>query len=511
MPVNEDPGVNTFDGVMPRTLKASVRVPNPFWVEVRFQQYYIAYCPCWDRMEVKLDFNDATQKWEGTDSSCGGTVSFKLSTQLSLEVSTVGTCIAPLTVVLQSEPQTPSDRYGVGTWKFQLSLTGDCCRSPSPSPSYDFGVEIWVHNPAAPGVVPEPRSNDCGCPPNTSPQPVRLAAGELVHSAVDLDAPGYGVPWGHSRSFLSGLVRDIQLGQGSNWEVREWSFLVPHSSNSSNMLAVMGAGSNLRWFKQDGGYAAQFGSRENMTLEATAKRYRIERPDGSVEEFSSVTKAFRRYISPAGNTLEVTALAANNFNFGEVQRTFTDGGNTTVESFLYEYDNAASANALLTSVTLRRAVNGGAWQNVSRAVYTYYDYGNEYGTGSDLKTAQTQAWNGSAWASTGTTLYRYWVKPLPPRPGSSSSSSSGSGEQALFSHVLKYIVLPAAYDRLAADPNVTDPVTASNEIVALYADFYFKYNADRKVERELVRGGSSIFTYAYHNCPANCFAIGWNI
>jgi hypothetical protein len=45
---------------------------------------------------------------------------------------------------------------------------------------------------------------ECACPPKPpqcSQRPVRYTDGEVVHYATDLAAGGFGVPWGHRRSF----------------------------------------------------------------------------------------------------------------------------------------------------------------------------------------------------------------------------------------------------------------------------------------------------------------------
>jgi len=146
----------------------------------------------------------------------------------------------------------------------------------------------------------------------------------------------------------------------------------------------------------------------------------------------------------------VVSYTANNFNFTEVQRSYTAGGNTTVESFLYQYDNPSALSPLLLSVTLRRSVNAGAWSNVEQAVYTYYGSCDPNGGPDDLKTVVRQMWENGAWVSTGTTYYRYWLTV----PGSSSSSSSSGPTSAPSSssscigaadaaHLVKYVVNPA--------------------------------------------------------------------
>ena len=47
---------------------------------------------------------------------------------------------------------------------------------------------------------------------------------------------------------------------------------------------------------------------------------------------------------------------------------------------------------------------------------------------------------------------------------------------------------PAAYDLLAADPGVSDPLTASDAQVAQYADHYYEYDGNARVTKETVRG-----------------------
>ena len=42
----EDPGVLINGKFMPRTMKASIRVPNPHWIQVG-DKYYFSYCTCW--------------------------------------------------------------------------------------------------------------------------------------------------------------------------------------------------------------------------------------------------------------------------------------------------------------------------------------------------------------------------------------------------------------------------------------------------------------------------------
>jgi len=107
-----------------------------------------------------------------------------------------------------------------------------------------------------------------------------------------------------------------------------------------------------------------------------------------------------------------------------------------------------------------------------------------------LKTVTTQVWDGSQWRDTGTSMYRYY-RELP--PDSSSSSSAAEGDV----HLLEYVVHPEAYQRLKADPDVTDPLTASDLKVAEYADYYFQYDGQHRVTRESLDGGSQTYQFSY--------------
>src|SRR6185369_10650898 len=103
-----------------------------------------------------------------------------------------------------------------------------------------------------------------------------------------------------------------------------------------------------------------------------------------------------------------------------------------------EYVDDTAASPFLASVTLRRKVGAGSWNNVTNAAYAYHDGGDSFGSGGDLKTVTTQTWDGAAWQDTGTTFYRYYLALGSSSSSSSSSSSGSSGPVSL----LKYVVLP---------------------------------------------------------------------
>ena len=339
-----------------------------------------------------------------------------------------------------------------------------------------------------------------GDPAPFSAAPVRYATGELSLAAADIASDGFGVRWGHTRSFASRMSVSETGGNGFNWQVQEWPYLVMQYSGT--VTAFIGPNSAV-WFDKAGSdYVARFGIRMSLTLDDAASRYRLTDSNGTVTEYDSLTGMFRRRTDAAGNKVEVTALYGNGFNFTDVERTYTSGGDAVTERYQYTYETT-TGDALLSSVTLSRSLNGGAFSNVSRATYTYYqDNNGSFGGEGDLRTATTQLWQGGAWTGTATTLYRYYLR----LTGSSSSSSSGAGG-FLPTHLLKYVVNPASYARLAADPEVSDPLTASDAIVAQYADFYYEFSSDRRVTREMVQGGSRSFSFEYFQ---SAFSDGYN-
>ncbi|MBC8874772.1 MAG: RHS repeat-associated core domain-containing protein [Planctomycetes bacterium] len=415
--------------------------------------------------------------------------------------------------------------HSVGVW-----FNDACCGLSGQPGAASAGIIIWTGEPIAtgapprsvppctnlhpddcclvPGAQPSGSSDPCcpspttdsgqgrtrqGPPPAFSAAPVRYATGELAVRATDIESSGFGLPWGHTRSFANRLSVSQTLGNGFNWQVEQWPYLVIHHSGDVTVLSKANTG---LWFQKiDGGYAPEFNVRETLILDQAAERYKLYDLDGTVTEFDSSTGMFQRMSDPGGNRIEVTAVNDNGYNVAQVEREYTSRGSTTTEQYLYEYDGT-TGDQLLSSVTLRRKVDAGSWTNVKRASYTYYANGNAHGSEADLRTAKTEVWKDDQWSETGTTLYRYY-NDLPGSSSSSSSSSSSGGGATGPARLLKYIVNPDAYRRLSEDPDVTNPLTASDLKVAEYADYYFEYDAKRRVTKELTNGGSQTYLLGY--------------
>ncbi|OYV85990.1 MAG: hypothetical protein B7Z73_12545 [Planctomycetia bacterium 21-64-5] len=292
---------------------------------------------------------------------------------------------------------------------------------------------------------------------------------------------GYGDAWGHTRIYSNRLSSDYDFGNGYNWLVRQWAYLV---QQGTTIVVMRGTRSSL-WFDLVGGvYVPRYADKHTLTHSGSV--FTLAAPNGTTTNFHDFTQttypkgSFASQTTSGGQVIQVTQYHGQ--QIGEIQRSNTSGGNTTVESFLYTYSGGD-----FQTVLLRRQVNGGAWTNVSQASYAYYASGDENGSPGDLKTVTTQNWTNGAWQTTGTSYYRYW--------GGASSSSSSSGGPFAAAHLLKFALNPDAYSKLAAA--VGNPLTATDAQVAQYADDYFEYDSQRRVTKEVTEGGLYSHTYSF--------------
>ncbi len=356
-----------------------------------------------------------------------------------------------------------------------------------------FGGEGGIYGPPPTECCPEDEAcsgGTCGVP-SLSPYPVRYASGELAVIATDLQLEGYGMPWGHTRSFGSRMSVNENNGNGFNWQVMEWPYLVVDYDGN---VAVLGQANAALWFDRDGDdFVSRFNTKETLVLDQAANVYRLTASNGTVTEFDQLTGLMEQQMSAGGQVILVTDLTDDGYNIAEVQRSYTAGSETITEKFNYTYVNTTGSSNI-TRVAATRKIGTGSWENIVRCNYTYYGFDAANGGYGDLETATTQGWDGSQWNDKGTSYYRYYKQ----LGGSSSSSSSSSGGiEPSPVHLLRYVLGPDEYRRLSDDPAVTDPLTASDVIVAQYAKMYFEFDSSRRVTKEVVFGGASTYEYAY--------------
>ncbi|MCG6154170.1 hypothetical protein L1A08_00025, partial [Rubinisphaera sp. ICM_H10] len=238
--------------------------------------------------------------------------------------------------------------------------------------------------------------------------PVRYSSGEILFRQDDISSGGFGTNWGHTRSFCSRLTGNSSFGNGYNWQVREWSFLSFLRENGViQTIVVQGQATKALWFDVDNGaFVARFGVKNELTYDAGNDLYVLSNPDGSILKFVGTTGAFKERVNPGGSVIQATQYSVDGRNPTQVERTYSINSQTIIEQLNYEFD-ASVILPLLQSVTLRRKVDAGSWENIVRASYIYYDFDEDYGLDGDLKTVTTAEWTGSAWSETGTSYFRY--------------------------------------------------------------------------------------------------------
>ena len=239
-----------------------------------------------------LNYNEATEQWENTQQlGCGDTwtLTFYCVPPFSFQLKWAikqGPCIT-LEPSGSSFLQSPSSCDGLSVLFPGLGtgFLADCgCCEDGP-----YGWEILVTADPVKVAIPKPQVRTCPTPPpgkcgpkckskpprgttpktpppaeTTSKPSVRYSTGEIVLEAVDLSAEGFGVPWGHTRSFASQLSTNDNIGNGYNWQVEEWTYLVIQSSGT---VAVMGRANAVLWFDPVGNsYVPRFDVHEESCV-----------------------------------------------------------------------------------------------------------------------------------------------------------------------------------------------------------------------------------------------------
>jgi hypothetical protein len=81
-----------------------------------------------------------------------------------------------------------------------------------------------------------------------------------MYQVNDLASGGFGIPWGHTRSFLSRIYVDTDIGQGFDWQVAQWPYL--NNWGNGATITLMGQSGKIVWFTQVGDsntYTAKYG------------------------------------------------------------------------------------------------------------------------------------------------------------------------------------------------------------------------------------------------------------
>ena len=277
------------------------------------------------------------------------------------------------------------------------------------------------------------------------------------------------------------MPTNFNLGNGWNWNPTAWQFLSTTPLPGA-ALALYENLSNPRYFAFNlvsSTYSAMFG--DLSTLTRVGMTFVLAEPDGTVKVFNDLSVAnrpggFVSQTSPGGTLTQVTQQSSTQI----LQVTRSNQSTTTTETITYTYD----ANANLTSCSLASTI-AGVTQNVSQALYAYYDGTTANGNVGDLMSVTRQLWQSSAWNTASTEYYRYYTP----------ATVGGSG----FTHGLRFVCLPQAYlDLTTAYGN---PNSVSDATLATFADYYFTYDSNQRVTQETVKSGSMTFSFAYSQNP----------
>jgi len=316
---------------------------------------------------------------------------------------------------------------------------------------------------------------------------------------------GFGEPWGHTRIYSNRLSSDFDFGNGYNWLVRQWPYLV----DQGGAIVVMRGTRSTLWFDLVGGvYVGRYGAKHTLSHDTAEGVFNLAAPNGTLTTFQdfagNVPGAFQASTTAAGLVTQVSQYTGQ--QIAEIHRSYPQAGASsgsssnssslsatpaTIESYLYTYAVGGDGVSRIATVLLRRQVAGGDWTNVRVASYAYYGYGDPNGSLGDMQSANQYVWGGgeAGWVQNGYNYYRYWTA------GAPSASSNSSGAPYSAPHLLKFVLNTAAYVNMLNDDQ--NPLTAADVTLAQYADGYFEYDSNRRISKEIVDAGLHTYTLTY--------------
>ena len=324
----------------------------------------------------------------------------------------------------------------------------------------------------------------------TTGNPVAYFDGSIIYTQDDIPYAN-GITWfGHKRSYRNQSTGTYEGPNGSNWAVLQTPYITTRIDGGQSYYVVSLGPNRTFWFKDDGSprFNEQHGSLEHdttnnvfvLTLDSglNAPGSRSSVTQYVFYDFEAIVGErgiFKSYTDPGGNTIEAVGYADGQIT--GIKLTRANGG---VEKLDYTYFTSGSYDRRLQYVTYSRRTSAGppeVYSDISRAEYEYYDGSTDDGMLNDLKAVTLELWNGSAWVGNKKTHYRYW------KDGQTDFATYG------FAHGLKYVLGPAAYQRMV-DDGYSDPTAATEAQIADYADNYFEYDsATKRVTLEIAGGG----------------------
>lgn len=310
------------------------------------------------------------------------------------------------------------------------------------------------------------------CPDDASEGPVRYFNGEVQLVQEDLTSEGFGLPWGHVRTYSNQFAFDFDYGNGFNWAVRQWAVL---GEDDNGDLFVLRGARNVRRFAA-GTLAPLYGSRDTLAYDSGAEEYTFITSSGEKYVFYGFDRPQPRGLLKTFTTAGGQTIAFNYTGALLTSATWPQSGSVT-QGFQYTYLSTPDPNAgRLSKIVLYHQPSGMPQTVIRQVSYTYYDGSNALGNLGDLHFAITQDANGLLQSGF---YYRYYTG----SPG--------------YPHALKFVVGPESLGRIlnSATP---DPDSLSDAALAPYADYYFQsYDSNRRVTSETTHGGGMGYNFAY--------------
>ena len=309
------------------------------------------------------------------------------------------------------------------------------------------------------------RCSDCSAPAVTNYEGnVRFMDGATLVGESDLSGGGFGIGWGHTRFYGNLLSCNVGGWNGNSVMVREAEWLA--FVNPATVCVVRNMNSSL-WFDLVGGtWVPRYGVHATLTAHASFSS------GGDQFVLFEEEIGTRKYFGPDGSLVRIVAPggAQGLLDYAGGRLTafsVTRGGDAALYAYSYKTDG-------LLSAVVKRAVVGGVTKDLRKALYTYYGAGDARGNAGDLASVQILMICPESGLDINVSRsgYRYYVP----------------GDTGGFVHGLKYVIGPAAWERMS-DPAGGDP--------ADYADHCFLYDSERRVTLHKTNGGQLQYLFSY--------------
>lgn len=310
----------------------------------------------------------------------------------------------------------------------------------------------------------------------------------------DLSSSGFGIPWGHTRSYSNRNSNNAAGLNGSSWMTRQLRYLTFQGDvgegQPQKICVVTGPQTSL-WFEFDDEeeiYRNVYAGLSTLTWDEEAQEYTLAAPSGESWVFADHTVSglagkMLRVIDPARQA------ASLEYDEAGLLASFSQSVEGRSAAYAYEYVSLAEDATRIATVTYRLDA-----RNVRRAVFSYYTSTEARGNLGDLCLADVQEWDAgtSTWSSVRKSHYRYYR----------------TGDTNGFEHGLKYALQPAAYEQMRAAG--IDPLRASEAELAAFADYYFEYDGSKRVSLERIIGGRQEYGFVFvDNSPVPSDVNEW--